>query len=1226
MRYLNRIIFINSANIKYAEVAIDGNVHFIGTQGVGKSTLLRAVLFFYNADKLKLGIEKGKKTFDEYYFPYGNSYVVFEVMRETGPYCIMAFKSQGRVCFRFVNSDFQQEHYIDGDGKVRVWDSIREVLGKKVGYTRKIDRYEEYRDILYGNNMGLDKEFRKYSIIESRQYQNIPRTIQNVFLNSKLDAEFIKQTIIMSLNEEEVKINLENYALHLKDFDTQLADINKWTEANKSGEIPVRKMAEAIARIHAAIQSLNREKKETAIQLFHARTIAVDEQPIIEKKYEQQDKQRQALQQKSDDLKDKFKAKREEVQRQINILDSDLKRIKNKTEYYESIDINAIIQRVDKKDRTEEESNRLKTEKELLNARFTEINSRFKALIQQQQNELARFESTNLVRKNKLREEFLEYKENTTEEYKTAFAEIRTQHQEALEVARNTITQKRDNIHDLKLKKQKLQLQRYYEQELDLVKSDISSLQQKLKNGDIEIADAKKQAETLQKQWELDSEKSAATYDRKIEKLHEDSKHFTTAIESIALKLQKNKDSLYGWLSTNVPGWENNIGKVIDEDKVLFQPDLAPSYAEGGGDTLYGLKLNLEDIDKKVKTVADYEQERVDWLQKAEANRASIARLVADRDDEGNKLKSRFQTKVKDMNNSRRQMEYELQRHKGQFEAAKVKLADLLRKAGDEKEQLLLEVAKEIDAASEALINEEKNLDAVKSSMEKQLENKEREQDRKIRAEDKRIKELVAEATEELKARKQETNDRIAEIKQQQSSKLEQEGADVVRMADIDRELLLVQRELDYINENRDKVAEYNKDKRELLDHLDAFKTDKRLKETQLESEQEKYNLQKQKLHQDIDVLNAEINDLKNRLSAIGEGLSTFESFKQTDHYKQIAEYEGLIPEKVEINAGLKALIESLNGKVYTILERYNELYSAIRKFNGNFSERNIFNFKTELLDPNDFIAFAEMLSEFLEENKIQQYEKRLNERFATLIRQIGKETNELTSKGGEIQRVITQINHDFEERNFAGVIKSIKLQLSESKNNIVALLQAIKQFNDSNSMSLGVVDLFSSGDNEAQNKKAITLLKDFAKEINARKEKEIGLPDSFELQFRIVENDNDSGWVEKLTNVGSEGTDILVKAMINIMLLNVFKDSASKRFKDFRMHCMMDEIGKLHPNNVKGILKFANDRNILLINSSPTSFNATDYRYTYLLSKDTKNVTTIKRLVKKGTETLAVA
>ena len=59
MKYLNKIVFINSANITYSEVAVDGNVHFTGTQGVGKSTVLRALLFFYNADKHKLGIQNG---------------------------------------------------------------------------------------------------------------------------------------------------------------------------------------------------------------------------------------------------------------------------------------------------------------------------------------------------------------------------------------------------------------------------------------------------------------------------------------------------------------------------------------------------------------------------------------------------------------------------------------------------------------------------------------------------------------------------------------------------------------------------------------------------------------------------------------------------------------------------------------------------------------------------------------------------------------------------------------------------------------------------------------------------------------------------------------------------------------------------------------------------------------------------------------------------------------
>ena len=43
MRYLNKIVFINSAHVPYAEIKLDGNVHFIGTQGVGKSTLLSKI-------------------------------------------------------------------------------------------------------------------------------------------------------------------------------------------------------------------------------------------------------------------------------------------------------------------------------------------------------------------------------------------------------------------------------------------------------------------------------------------------------------------------------------------------------------------------------------------------------------------------------------------------------------------------------------------------------------------------------------------------------------------------------------------------------------------------------------------------------------------------------------------------------------------------------------------------------------------------------------------------------------------------------------------------------------------------------------------------------------------------------------------------------------------------------------------------------------------------------
>ena len=150
-----------------------------------------------------------------------------------------------------------------------------------------------------------------------------------------------------------------------------------------------------------------------------------------------------------------------------------------------------------------------------------------------------------------------------------------------------------------------------------------------------------------------------------------------------------------------------------------------------------------------------------------------------------------------------------------------------------------------------------------------------------------------------------------------------------------------------------------------------------------------------------------------------------------------------------------------------------------------------------------------------------------------------------------------------------------------------------------------------------SRNLKAVKYLNAFSKLLKDEpSRKNLVVSDTFNLQFRIIENDNDTGWVEKIANVGSDGTDILVKAMVNIMLINVFKEKVSRKFGDFKVHCMMDEIGKLHPNNVKGILEFANCRNILLINSSPTTYNVEDYKYTYLLSKDAKSNTRVVPLL----------
>ena len=78
--------------------------------------------------------------------------------------------------------------------------------------------------------------------MESAKYQNIPRTIQNAFLNSKLDADFIKDTIIRSMSDEDISVDLDFYRSQIKEFEQEYRDVMLWFTKNKNGEVPVRKM------------------------------------------------------------------------------------------------------------------------------------------------------------------------------------------------------------------------------------------------------------------------------------------------------------------------------------------------------------------------------------------------------------------------------------------------------------------------------------------------------------------------------------------------------------------------------------------------------------------------------------------------------------------------------------------------------------------------------------------------------------------------------------------------------------------------------------------------------------------------------------------------------------------------------------------------------------------------------------------------------------------------
>lgn len=1212
MRALRKIIFVNSAHIRYAEVRLDGNVHFIGTQGVGKSTLLRAILFFYNADKLHLGIPKEMKTYDEFYLPHANSYIVYEVEHEHGPFCVLTFRSSGRACFRFVDAAYRKEWLVDDNGEVTAESKvIRERLGG-ASMSKIIDRYEQYRDILYGNRQAVGKEFARFQLMESNRYQNIPRSIQNVFLNSRLDANFIKDIIIRSMSEEEANIDLGYYRRQVADFGQEYKDISCWYKLNQKGESVVRTQAENVVNAYRYLLFMKQQIAELCGELKYAVRVSKERLPLVVKKIdeiiEEENRQKRLI----NEIQQKYDSEKTNLNQQQGVVNEDLKRLKERRELYAAQKIEDLLKRYEQeqvlKIKLEESKARL-TE---LTARFNDVTGKFKALCQGVKNGLENYRLSQNNRIFSLGQEKQKAEERMFNEHTEQRKNIEAAFAEKLTVAYNAIDLLKNEKSELEKEMLKLKFCQPYKEETDALNKEANSLafREKELNGLIATTEAK----INQLQTEYDKQEAEITADskNKIDAKQQEMDEVAAKIAEIDGLLNRTKGSLYEWLEENKRDWEQNIGKVVNEESVLYQTGLHPQ--KDDGTSLFGVKLDLIDLPLSVRKPTQLKEERDELELKLRSLQTDKKALTEQQEKLMNELKRRVAPKMRELREQKSYHETELRVIPQKQKALKLKQEDYAAKAQQEKEDRAKLLNTRLQEVALRRAAADTNLDKIQAEKQKQLtaEDKryQKAKDETIRLHEQRVAEINA----DIKQQEKKAEEQLLLLQRQENEELRGRGADT-RMVDECKNLIkATEDELKFIDDHRRIVFDFQRDRESLFNREDEFKAKKKLINDKLLQLNEKYNLRKQKHNEALASLGKELAERKDEKRLLDENLQKAENFAHDEKLcpPMLAEAK----ERQTLRTPGQA-VEELTGIIVSRQKSYDKLKGAVNLFKGNFTTKNTFNFRMELTLDDDYLDFANNLEDFLTYNKIEEFRRRTSERYVDILARVSKEMGDLTRHESDVDRVIHDINNDFRERNFAGVIKLIALQPVPSADKMVLLMKRIKEFNDENLYAMGELNLFSTANRDEVNEKAVGYLLDFMKSLVDNPQRQLlTLSDLFLLQFRIVENDNDTGWVDKLSHVGSEGTDTLVKAMINIMLINVFKGKVSRKFGDFRIHCMMDEIGKLHPQNVKGILDFANARNILLINSSPTTYNVSDYRYTYLLDKDSKSQTVVHPLI----------
>ena len=1216
MRCLNKIVFINSANIPYAEIRLDGNVHFIGTQGVGKSTVLRAILFFYVGDKLKLGIPKEKKGFDEFYLPHSNSYIIYELTHERGDFCVLLQRSQGRACFRFFDGRWDRSLLVDARGEVT---SEYTVLRKRLGarsLSRIVDKYEEFRNIIYGNHRASSKEFYNYSIMESPAYQNIPRSLQNVFLNSRVDAEFIKEIILRSMSDDEHFIDLGYYRRQVSDFQTEYENISAWFKKNSHGVIQVRENADKVIELYRQLSYLRSRIQKSYSELLFADRANRERLPSLESGRAAHLQQQSRYERLIAEQNQKMEKEKEDINKAIGEVESKLKACKAKREDYARKGIEELLERASHEQELKLSLDSLQKKKEVLTREHNDLNAKYLALEERLRAEFREHENLSNCSRTEAKEQYLNSRQAISEKTDAALERLRSDHETELEL----LSQQYDTLqHSLRqLDSDYVHLQ-YYQpcgEQIKVHRLAIEELERskdllegELKTVDLEIAG-------LMADYENRSALLKAGLEAEVKELEREMAQHRAKINEIDTLLARCSGSLYEWLDGHMPGWEKNIGQVVDQQKILYNKSLRPALDPSGRDAFFGLKLDLSEVESELRTPAQLGREKEMYQQAIVDLQETIAQKSAACEKQLKELSGSMSPKMKDLRQKRSELDLTLKSIPSRLTVETLGLQEL----EDRQQKMKAERKAELDERKLQIAAQQMELDSARKLAKQELERKQKELERakalKIKALDAEREEALKTISDKLAQKRSEMDRALGELMARREEELRGAGVDVLALNECEQALMRCREELGLIESSRALCIAYHMDKKELFDREDEFRQlhkELEARKGALLKKHEKHLLQlEEKLGAEKEAASA----LASQIGECRDGFVRLEQFRASEIFPM----ELQDARECSTTRSVGVLLDEINGCIVRRMGEKEKFKKAVNVFKGDFGQGNIFNFKTVLNTDEDYMDYAADLEEFVAQDKINDYRSRTSDRYLEILQRLSREMGDLCGYGSEVERIIREINYDFKEKNFVGAIRSIEIRSSDSGDKMVQLLRKIKDFTDENAFQMGEANIFSEESGRYNvNREAVRYLEDFMGLLGSCPSRgSLLLSDTFQLQFRVVENDNDTGWVEKIANVGSDGTDILVKAMINIMLINVFKEKVSRKFGEFRIHCMMDEIGKLHPSNIKGILDFANSRNILLVNSSPTTYNVSDYRYTYLLSKDSAAKTIVQPLISR--------
>jgi len=1151
---LEKMILINSANFKFADIDFSKEVFFVGDNAGGKTTTTRAIHFLYNGDGDKLGIPRSKDSFAKHYFPHDDSYIIY--VFET--FFIFVYKRNGAIKKWFSKQKFAIEQIIRNE-KLLNFKSIVEYI-KSAELSIKPDSIHSYTDILYGKN----SKYLDFAIDKIENYSTFLSVYNSIFNVDKsiVSAIDVKKAIQKSLNrrDEVLSIDYNEFIRKLNDFlgvyhFFKIFDNNK---VNLKEAINLKNsLLGAEEKINLLLKAITYKHK---IETEKLKVLEIDKQ-----------KHKESIEKHKNKIKKIgifYASFQKRVKNKLEAINREIMGLEHLKEKFASFEVERNISLASKYESILNEFDRKKHEYQTIQDNISDTRKVIEKQIEQLEytikvtipNEMKKkFFDLSEVEKYNYEEEVL----LISNEYVELEKEIESQIISIKEKARKdsvALELLEENIN-----KEIKKLRSNAVNKIDVCRVEIKSLHRAFDENEKTLRELISSRD--KKDNELRRHKEKYSELRRI-----NAKNLSSSRNALNLKIANAKAILYPvlnsfneFLSNEIEDWEKEIYPIIDKKLLLKSCDeLKPQKLES--EFALGFKVdtnNLEKIptkDEALKIIKNAKNSKFETLKNSKSvYKGEIAKL----DEKKNKI-------VADLESMTKQIE---------------SLKDLANK-------LSLDISNKRQEINDIDSNLSKDIHDIRESnktTKEYLEEKIKNSNIKIaKKKNEEIVDLHRKKVNRTRVKAKNRDENIEKIK----IEIEKENkiAKLEKLSEIKslKESSQDQKQDKFINELSEKIKTLKKQHDEAYDAVKYLKDYEKQKDNLLLlpiKEKRKNDLESASKQREllIEKINKKTNTytdtLHKKIQLIVETMDKYE--KGIKRYKSLGlEYSSEEVETVEMLINLLDQYEEIKRDYSNNKSKFRAVIDKLKKLerhslieinlnNENFDE------VESIKDLSNILESLDELEKF-ENTKYDSERKRRHNDFDTFLKNtIPSKLQSFDDLEIDFEKAKNSINKNLANADF-GVIKNIRLETGGSKKkntNIASLLQQLSSKIKETVSFYAKASLFYY-----DAPKSIDYIQDIQSILEQIKEKgpqgSVNLFDTIDLSISYVENGKHVENKQSIRDDSSSGGNILLKVAIAMALLKRYIKSAKQNSAFF---LIIDEISKLQRRNQEIIKDYIN-------------------------------------------------